>query len=79
MVAVTAVFGLASADFVGLNAQQLARVGRQQDDGAVQVIVKQNLTVPLLMMLFNYREELTSVDVLKIPTLVFVVWRRRRR
>ena len=39
MVAVTAVFGLASADFVGLNAQQLARVGRQQDDGAVQVEV----------------------------------------
>jgi len=36
VVVVTAVFGLASADFVGLNAQQLARVGRQQDDGAVQ-------------------------------------------
>merc|ERR1712012_1089378 len=28
--------GLTLADFVGLNAQQLARVGRQQDDGAVQ-------------------------------------------
>ena len=37
VVVVTAVFGLTSADFVGLDAQQLARVGRQQDDGAVQV------------------------------------------
>jgi len=36
VVVVTAVFGLTSADFVGLDAQQLARVGRQQDDGAVQ-------------------------------------------
>jgi len=35
-VVVTTVFGLTSADFVGLDAQQLARVGRQQDDGAVQ-------------------------------------------
>jgi len=36
VVVVTTVFGLTSADFVGLDAQQLARVGRQQDDGAVQ-------------------------------------------
>jgi len=36
VVVLTTVFGLTSADFVGLDAQQLARVGRQQDDGAVQ-------------------------------------------
>jgi len=30
-------------------------------------------------MLYNYREELTSVDVLKILKLVFVVLRRKRR
>ena len=42
-------------------------------------IVRKNLTVLLLMMLYNYREELTSVDVLKILKLVFVVLRRKRR
>ena len=29
--------GLAVADFVGLDPEQLARAGRQQEDGAVQV------------------------------------------
>ena len=38
-VAVFCVAGLTAVagDFVGLNAEQLARAGRQSDDGAVQV------------------------------------------
>ena len=38
--AVFCVAGLTAVagDFVGLNAEQLARAGRQSDDGAVQVI-----------------------------------------
>ena len=35
--------GLALADFVGLDPEQLARVGRQEDDGAVQVNINYRL------------------------------------
>ena len=36
------VLGLSAADFVGLDAEQLARAGRQ-DDGAIQVKILQRI------------------------------------
>ena len=36
------VLGLGSADFVGLDAEQLARAGRQ-DDGAIQVNILEKI------------------------------------
>ena len=41
---VSVCLGLAQADFVGLDPEQLARVGRQQEDGAVQVRHKRDKT-----------------------------------
>ena len=44
--------GLALADFVGLDPEQLARVGRQEDDGAVQVNINYRLIFSSRLQLY---------------------------
>ena len=74
MAGLTAVTG----DFVGLNAEQLARAGRQSDDEAVQVrlwLIFENVfhVVDIL------REASTSADVRRILRLGCAALRRWRR